>query len=93
MRWLLVLLVQLLLCSSELMPKIHMTIQNYMEGHESLIVPCKSKEDDIGARLVKYIDTYEFEFRVNFFGGKFFFCNFQWLGVCHWFKIYNEDRN
>ncbi|QHO08621.1 hypothetical protein HN51_067204 [Arachis hypogaea] len=101
--WLLLLLmVQLLLfCSGAITPKIHVgitqkihvTIQNYLEGHQDLTIHCKSKNDDLGAKLVKYMDTYEFNFSLKLFGGTLFFCSFQWPGVCHRVDIYDQDRD
>ncbi|MDV3200570.1 MAG: self-incompatibility S1 family protein [Pigeon pea little leaf phytoplasma] len=79
--------------SRSLVPETHVSIQNVLEGNDDLTAHCRSNDDDIGVKLVKYQDAFEFRFRANLFGGTLFYCRFEWNGACQWFNIYDEQRD
>ncbi|GAV63842.1 Self-incomp_S1 domain-containing protein [Cephalotus follicularis] len=53
----------------------HVRISNYLTGNKKLDVHCKSRDDDLGLHSLYRNDTYEFGFRINYFGTTLFFCH------------------
>ncbi|KAM6544725.1 hypothetical protein CsatB_025461 [Cannabis sativa] len=57
-----------------------------------LTLHCKSKNDDIGAQLLHYNDSFQFSFTPNVWGTTLFFCSFQWKDELHWFDIFKMKK-
>lgn len=62
-------------------------ITNALGPNVDLTVHCKSKDDDLGARLLHNGDGFEFSFNLNIFGTTLFFCSFQWGNEFHRFDV------
>src|SRR4051812_21623774 len=82
-----------LLSINYVLGKKHVKISNYLEDKSDLTVHCKSKNDDIGANVLHYSDSYNFQFNDNIFGTTLFFCSFQWDNEFQWFDIYIAKRD
>ncbi|GAB2228993.1 hypothetical protein Droror1_Dr00023127 [Drosera rotundifolia] len=57
---------------------VYVHIINKVEDHAVIAVHCKSKDNDLGLHYLNYEETYQFKFRVNFWGTTLFFCGFHW---------------
>ena len=88
-----VLLLWLLMLPLVINGKTHVTVRNRLDGKLDLTLHCKSEDDDLGAQLLHYDQTYEFSFNPRFLGITLFYCTFRWQGACHWFDIYRQDRD
>ncbi|KAK8526976.1 hypothetical protein V6N13_084848 [Hibiscus sabdariffa] len=73
----------------------HVKITNKIQAGKDLIVHCKSKDDDLGVRVVPYGSNFEFKFHPSFFGVTLFFCGMQWdgSGAVFRFDIYDQKRD
>ncbi|CAI0436137.1 unnamed protein product [Linum tenue] len=58
-------------------------------------VHCKSKDDDLGVRVLGYNESFHFKFWTALFFRTLFYCSFEWPGSngIHWFDIYDDTRN
>ncbi|CAN0877689.1 S-protein homolog 4 [Linum grandiflorum] len=78
-------------------PKTTVVVVNKLEGKSRLTLHCKSKDDDLGVKVLGYNQEYSFKFRPKPFiwPGTLFFCSFQWPngGGIHWFDIYVQTRD
>ncbi|KAE9598029.1 putative plant self-incompatibility S1 [Lupinus albus] len=67
----------------------HVYVRNGLGNGTLLTHHCKSKDDDLGVRTLKYDEEFKFQFKPSFFGNTLFFCSFTWNGKLHWFTIYD----
>ncbi|CAL1384197.1 unnamed protein product [Linum trigynum] len=64
-------------------------VENRVEGGAELKLHCKSKDDDLGVRVLGTRDQFVFRFRPNLWGTTLFYCSMNWgEGQVHWFDIY-----
>ncbi|KAF8016972.1 hypothetical protein BT93_H2233 [Corymbia citriodora subsp. variegata] len=73
------------------MGKATVVINNRVGQGATLIVHCKSKDDDLGVRYIT--ESWSFSFTPNPFGRTLFFCRFSWPGQSEWFDIYKGNRD
>ncbi|CAI0458483.1 unnamed protein product [Linum tenue] len=75
--------------------KTTVTITNRLESQVELTVHCKSKDDDIGVKVLSYNQEFGFHFRANIFFTTRFYGSFEWPdgGGIHWFDIYKQNRD
>lgn len=73
--------------------KVHVRMINVMDSAEDLQVHCKSKNDDLGMKIIPHGFFYEFKFKANIWGNTLFFCSFVFDNKLHWFNIYEENRD
>ncbi|KAF4355342.1 hypothetical protein F8388_026612 [Cannabis sativa] len=66
-------------------------IRNNLEGNVELKVHCKSKDDDLGIRVLNFNETFTFTFLRNFWQTTLFFCGFRWENEFHWFDVFTPD--
>ena len=90
-----VLLLWLLMLPLGINGKTHVRVTNGLDGKLDLTLHCKSKEDDLGEKLLRYEQTFEFSFnpRPSWLANTLFYCSFRWQGACRWFDIYRNDRD
>lgn len=75
-------------------PKQFIKIINNLPGGLDLSVHCKSKDDDLGVKLLHPTGEFEFSFRPNYvIAVTQFFCSFQWTGAFHYYDIYIQKRD
>ncbi|KAE8659942.1 hypothetical protein F3Y22_tig00116959pilonHSYRG00043 [Hibiscus syriacus] len=72
---------------------VQVRIYNSLEYTKDLTIHCKSKDDDLGARVLSSGEHFEFQFAPHMFKKTLFFCSMAWDGQSHWFDIYEEDRD
>lgn len=48
----------------------------------SMLIKCRSKDDDLGDHELKYGEFYSWGFRVNIFQETVFWCDFAWTDPC-----------
>ncbi|KDP44436.1 hypothetical protein JCGZ_16269 [Jatropha curcas] len=58
-----------------------------------LTVHCKSKDDDLGVKLLHHNGYFTFRFKPNFVDNTLFYCSFAWKNNFHWFDIYSVQRD
>lgn len=70
-------------------------IINDLENGHNLQVHCKSKNNDLGAKVIQPNMQYTFKFQPNVFSrNTLFFCSFIWAGEnFKYFEIYRENRD
>ncbi|KAJ9182383.1 hypothetical protein P3X46_006384 [Hevea brasiliensis] len=68
-------------------------ITNDLGADMDLKVHCKSKDDDLGQKLLTYKGYFSFRFRPNAWGTTRFYCLMSWEQVSHWFDIYLDIRD
>eukprot|EP00257_Ricinus_communis_P025507 XP_025012921.1 S-protein homolog 20-like [Ricinus communis] len=78
-------------CVGQFIEKTHVRVTNDMNG--DLTVHCKSKNDDIGVKLLHPKGFFQFQFIRNFWRTTLYFCKMEWAGHVHWFDIYVADRD
>ncbi|CAI0559517.1 unnamed protein product [Linum tenue] len=68
------------------------TITNRLPSKALLRVHCRSKNDDLGIRYLRYDESFHFKFRTDIFFRTLFYCSFEWPGSGrkHWYDIYND---
>ncbi|CAB4261721.1 unnamed protein product [Prunus armeniaca] len=64
-----------------------------LDGDLSLTVHCKSRDDDLGVKVLPINGTFEFSFKPNFIHTTQFYCSFQWPGRFEWFDIYKDSKD
>ncbi|RDX94576.1 S-protein-like 2, partial [Mucuna pruriens] len=74
-------------------PTTHVYVKNALENGAELLLHCKSRDNDLGLQHLHHNESYEFSFKVNFFGTTQFYCSFQWGNNFHWFDIYIASRD
>lgn len=73
--------------------KKHARITNELGGDLTLTVHCKSKDDDIGVKVLPPRASFEFSFRPLYFFKTQFYCSFEWPGQLNYFDIYVDTRD
>ncbi|KDP44437.1 hypothetical protein JCGZ_16270 [Jatropha curcas] len=68
-------------------------ITNDLGPNTDLRVHCKSKDDDLGEKLLHFRGYFTFQFHPNFWGTTLFYCLMKWQNVYHYFDIYIDDRD
>ncbi|GAB2228995.1 hypothetical protein Droror1_Dr00023129 [Drosera rotundifolia] len=61
--------------------RIHVRIFNKVPDKATLVVHCKSKDDDLGVQYIPYGGLFEWTFNLNhneFFVTTLFFCGYHW---------------
>ncbi|KAM6544730.1 hypothetical protein CsatB_025466 [Cannabis sativa] len=66
-------------------------IRNNLEENVQLKVHCKSKDDDLGIRILNFNESFSFTFLRNIFQTTLFFCGFRWENEFHWFDVFTPD--
>jgi len=51
-----------------------------------------SKDDDLGVQHLRFNETSEWRFGVNFLKRTLFHCTFAWKGVSHKFETLQENK-
>lgn len=62
-------------------------------GDLSLTVHCKSKNHDIGVKVLAPHGSFEFSFKPNIWGTTLYYCSFSWRGQLKWFDVYRDKRD
>ncbi|KAL2896240.1 S-protein-like protein 29 [Bienertia sinuspersici] len=73
--------------------KVHVRIINALNSQQDLQIHCKSKDDDLGVKIIPYGSFYEFKFGPSIFGNTLYYCGFVFDKKLHWFDIYVENRD
>ncbi|PRQ32416.1 putative plant self-incompatibility S1 [Rosa chinensis] len=73
--------------------KTHVRITNDLPNNMDLTVHCKSREDNLGAHVLSYLDSYEFRFNPNIVGSTLFYCSMAWPSHTRYFNIYSFRRD
>ncbi|KAL3729356.1 hypothetical protein ACJRO7_026465 [Eucalyptus globulus] len=73
------------------MGKTYVEINNNFLDSTTLLVHCKSKDDNFRVHHITH--RWGFAFLPNWFGGTLFFCSFAWSNRFEWFDIYVQDRD
>ncbi|XP_028785888.1 S-protein homolog 5-like [Neltuma alba] len=71
-------------------------IVNTLAHHEDVTLHCKDKNHDLGERVLKFREMFEFSFKPNpFLKVTLYFCRFWWpiLSEAHYFEIYVQERD
>ncbi|CAF2046431.1 hypothetical protein BRARA_I03323 [Brassica rapa] len=68
-------------------------ISNRLGGGLTLVLHCKSKNNDLGIQTIAPDSSWSFYFRPNIFGTTLFFCRFMWAQQAHSFDIYDDYRD
>ncbi|KAE8695437.1 hypothetical protein F3Y22_tig00110711pilonHSYRG00007 [Hibiscus syriacus] len=95
-RWVWLLSVTLVLAAGRSVfwdTNVEVIIYNDLEDKKDLTIHCKSKDDDLGVRVLSYKEYYDFQFKPHLFGRTLFFCRVTWNGKSHWFDVYRGDRD
>ncbi|KAK9142254.1 hypothetical protein Syun_011654 [Stephania yunnanensis] len=61
-------------------PKMHIHMINNLWPGTPLNLHCKSADDDLGWKEVRYNEEYNWTFTDNFIRSTMFWCNLNWLG-------------
>ncbi|KAK9930965.1 hypothetical protein M0R45_018265 [Rubus argutus] len=71
----------------------YVRIINDLGGGLNLTVHCKSADDDIGVKVLRSKEWFEFSFKPAVIIRTDFYCSFQWPGSFKWFDVYYEARD
>ncbi|KAM1743114.1 hypothetical protein C1H46_019935 [Malus baccata] len=71
----------------------HVKVINGLEPQSDVIAHCRSKDDDIGVIQLRHNDSFQFQFRPNFWKKTLFYCSFVWPGQVQWFDIFKHSRD
>jgi len=75
-------------------PKTSVKITNTLEGKENLNIHCKSKDDDLGQRLLHFNQSFDWSFGAQFWYKTLYFCSCQWgKGPLLYFDAYVQTRD
>ncbi|OAY55434.1 hypothetical protein MANES_03G154000v8 [Manihot esculenta] len=91
--WKQIILLMLVISSARGGEKKSVEIINDLGPNIELKYHCKSKNDDLGQRVLSYKGSWYFTFRPNLFGTTLFYCQFSWGQISHWFNIYEDSRD
>ncbi|CAN0908166.1 S-protein homolog 3 [Linum grandiflorum] len=85
----------LTMASAQIIRTADVTITNWLTGRLYLNLQCKSKQDDLGEKVVPKWRSYSWHFTPNFWGTTQFFCAFSWDGSegVRWFDMYVQKRD
>ncbi|RDY03840.1 S-protein-like 29, partial [Mucuna pruriens] len=88
------LFVVMLVSVSNVFGKTHVLITNNLEQHQDLNIHCKSRDDDLGMKFLRFNETYEFSFGNSYIVDTQFYCSFQWKnGPLVYYDVYIQDRD
>lgn len=75
--------------------KTRVRIINHLKDNKALRVHCKSGDEDIGSKLLRNNEYFEWAFDINFWGTTLYYCSFNWKGAgsIHWFDIFIYSRD
>ncbi|KAF8394211.1 hypothetical protein HHK36_020418 [Tetracentron sinense] len=73
--------------------KTHVRIANDLAEGLNLTLHCKSKDDDLGIKIVPYHYYYEWSFKVNIFETTLYFCAMNWRDASGTFDVYVAKRD
>ncbi|CAI0438112.1 unnamed protein product [Linum tenue] len=70
-------------------------IGNALGGSVQLKAHCRSRDDDLGVRVLGPGQEFHFKFWTSFFSTTVFYCSFEWPGSggLHWYDVYDDDRD
>ncbi|OAY55437.1 hypothetical protein MANES_03G154300v8 [Manihot esculenta] len=91
--WKQIILLILVISSAHGREKKLVEIINDLGPNIELKYHCKSKNDDLGQRVLPYNGSWYFTFRPNLLGNTLFYCQFSWGQISHWFNIYEDSRD
>nr|XP_004499252.1 S-protein homolog 5-like [Cicer arietinum] len=73
---------------------ITVSITNKLQSRKDLTVHCKSADDDLGVRVLKFNHGFDWSFEYNVFGRTQFYCSFKWNGgELKWYDIFIQRRD
>ncbi|ESR33772.1 hypothetical protein CICLE_v10007141mg [Citrus x clementina] len=73
--------------------KVHINVFNKLGNGLDVTVHCKSKNDDLGERLLHQNESFFIHFHPQVFQRTLYYCSFKWSGQIHRFDIYNGLRD
>ena len=79
--------------------KVRININNTMGGGVWIGLRCKSKNDDLGFKILRPNENYMFSFEPNFWGTTLFYCHVTWKWqrnsnqISHYFDAYVNSRD
>jgi hypothetical protein len=73
--------------------KIPLQIWNGLGPGVELLVHCKSGDDDVGAHLIHFNQSFSFVVVPSFLENTLYFCAFRFNNEVHWFDIYRYWRD
>jgi len=73
--------------------KIPVEIWNGLGPDVELLVHCKSGDDDVGAHLIHFNQSFSFDVLPNILLNTLYFCSFRFNNEVHWFDIYSYWRD
>ena len=80
--------------ASLLTPIAHLCIVNDLRPGMNLSAHCKSKDSDLGLKVVPFGGNFSFHFRPGFWGTTLFFCRMEWkYSTAKYFDIYSGERD
>ncbi|CAN1256717.1 S-protein homolog 3 [Linum perenne] len=84
-----------ILSDAQIIRTADVTVTNWLTGRLYLNLHCKSKQDDLGEKVIRKWGSYSWHFIPNFWGTTQFYCAMSWEGSegLHWFDIYIEKRD
>ncbi|CAI0438108.1 unnamed protein product [Linum tenue] len=70
-------------------------IGNALGGNVQLKAHCKSRDDDLGVRVLGPGQEFHFKFWTSMLFTTVFYCSFEWLGSggLHWYDVYDDNRD
>ena len=81
------------LCECDPPTTVHIT--DCLSNKQWLNFHCKSKNDDLGSRVLAPTNSYKFSFHPNVWATTLFYCSMYWQGdkKLHWFNIFEAQRD
>ncbi|CAN0842869.1 S-protein homolog 3 [Linum grandiflorum] len=79
-----------------LIQSVDVTVTNWLTGRLYLTMHCKSKQDDLGKKVIPKWQSWGWHFNPNLWGTTRFYCAFDWEGNdggWKWFDIYVDTRD
>jgi len=74
--------------------KVDLTVTNSLEGKENLKIHCKSRDDDLGMRVLHFNESAHWRFGTDIFWRTMFSCSFQWgKSPFFHFNVYDQIRD
>ncbi|CAL0327940.1 unnamed protein product [Lupinus luteus] len=72
---------------------IYILIKNGLDAGTPLTIHCKSRDDDLGVHVIKYVEEFKFQFQYSILQNTLFFCVFTWDSKLYLFDIYVQNRD
>lgn len=81
------------LCECDPPTTVHIT--DCLSNKQWLNFHCKSKNDDLGSRVLAPTNSYKFSFQPDVWATTLFYCSMYWQGdkKLHWFNIFEAQRD